>query len=117
MTLNGVQTQGENIADNGGLRETYRGYRDWIEAEKSGTEELRLPGLDLTQDQLLFVNFAQIWCSLYTEQGARNRILTGVHSPGPYRVIGSISNLQEFSDVFGCSATDKMNPSKKCIVW
>ncbi|XP_070560613.1 neprilysin-1-like isoform X2 [Ptychodera flava] len=116
MTLNGVQTQGENIADNGGLKETYRGYRKMVEETMDG-EELRLPGIGLTQDQMLFVNFAQIWCSKYTEQGARNRILTGVHSPGPYRVEGPISNLPEFAQVFKCPASSPMNPDKKCTVW
>ncbi|XP_077998291.1 membrane metallo-endopeptidase-like 1 [Glandiceps talaboti] len=116
MTLNGVQTQGENIADNGGMKETYRGYRQWVADNLEG-EELRLPGIDLTQDQMLFVNFAQIWCSKYTEQGARNRILTGVHSPGQYRVIGPISNLPEFADVFECPEKSPMNPVDKCTVW
>ncbi|XP_070560619.1 membrane metallo-endopeptidase-like 1 isoform X2 [Ptychodera flava] len=116
MTLNGVQTQGENIADNGGLKEAYRGYRKMVEETMDG-EELRMPGIGLTQDQMLFVNFAQLWCSKYTEQGARNAIITGVHSPGPYRVEGSISNLPEFAKVFNCPASSPMNPDKKCTVW
>ncbi|XP_070560617.1 membrane metallo-endopeptidase-like 1 [Ptychodera flava] len=116
MTLNGAQTLGENIADNGGLKEAYRGYRKMVEETMDG-EELRLPGIDLTQDQMLFVNFAQMWCSKYTEQGARNAILTGVHSPGRYRVEGSISNLPEFAKVFHCPESSPMNPDKKCAVW
>ncbi|XP_070559985.1 membrane metallo-endopeptidase-like 1 [Ptychodera flava] len=116
MTLNGVKTKAENVADNGGLKEAYRGYRKMVEETMDG-EELRLPGIDLTQDQMLFVKFAQIWCSKYTEQGARNKILTGRHSPERYRVEGTISNLPEFAKVFNCPADSPMNPDEKCTVW
>ncbi|XP_070559984.1 neprilysin-2-like [Ptychodera flava] len=116
MTLNGVQTLGENIADNAGLKEAYRGYRKMVEETMDG-EELRLPGIDLTQDQMLFVTFGQIMCSKYTEQGARNMILTRRHTPGRYRVEGTISNLPEFAKVFNCPAASPMNPDEKCTVW
>lgn len=39
------------------------------------------------------------------------------HSIAKYRVIGSLSNLPEFSKEFSCPLGSKMNPVKKCVVW
>jgi membrane metallo-endopeptidase-like protein 1 len=80
--LNGAQTQGENIADNGGLRESFKAYKRW--EAKNGKEKL-LPGLNYTQDQLFFINYGQIWCSKFKDAALINRIRTGVHSPGEFR--------------------------------
>ena len=55
--LNGKQTLGENIADNGGLRSAYEAYEKWV--EENGEENL-LPLLNLTHRQLFFVSFAQV---------------------------------------------------------
>uniref|UniRef100_A0A673NEZ8 endothelin-converting enzyme 1 n=1 Tax=Sinocyclocheilus rhinocerous TaxID=307959 RepID=A0A673NEZ8_9TELE len=55
--INGKQTLGENIADNGGLKAAYHAYRSWV--QKNG-EEKRLPAVNLTNDQLFFVGFAQV---------------------------------------------------------
>ncbi|XP_064610724.1 neprilysin-like [Liolophura sinensis] len=115
MKLNGVNTQGENIADNGGLRQSFTAYRDWV--RNQGKEEPKLPGVDLNHSQLFFVNFAQIWCSTMRRENAINRILTGVHSPGRFRVIGSLHNSIEFSEVFNCPQSSYMNADKKCRVW
>ena len=58
--VNGVQTQGENIADNAGIKLAYRSMSRWLQHNKIP----RLPGLHhLTAEQLFFVNFAQV-CGL-----------------------------------------------------
>nr|KAG5707379.1 hypothetical protein BaRGS_005346 [Batillaria attramentaria] len=117
MKLNGIQTQGENIADNGGLRQSFRAYRNWVRNSRNGVEEPLLPGLDFTNNQLFFVNFAQIWCGNMRRENAVNRILTGVHSPGRFRVIGTLQNSVDFAEAFQCKSDAKMNPENKCIVW
>ncbi|CAH1248351.1 MME [Branchiostoma lanceolatum] len=114
LNLSGVITSGENIADNGGMKQTFRAYRSWVAA--NGPEPT-LPGLDLNQEQLLFLNYGQIWCSKYRFQSAVSQVLNGPHSPGRFRVIGTLSNTPGFSEAYKCPVGSKMNPVKKCAVW
>ncbi|KAK3870388.1 hypothetical protein Pcinc_024381 [Petrolisthes cinctipes] len=72
--------EGENIADNGGLREALLAYLKYV--NRTG-EEPRLPGLtDYTPIQLFFLSNANIWCTTNTDAGLVNQILTDPHSPG-----------------------------------
>uniref|UniRef100_A0A8C1RX50 Endothelin-converting enzyme 1 n=1 Tax=Cyprinus carpio TaxID=7962 RepID=A0A8C1RX50_CYPCA len=112
--LNGKHTLGENIADNGGLRAAYKAYINWI--EKNG-EEATLPALGMTNHQLFFVGFAQVWCSVRTPESSHEGVITDPHSPSRFRVIGTISNSHEFSAHFGCKADSPMNPKQKCELW
>ncbi|RWS24715.1 membrane metallo-endopeptidase-like protein 1-like protein, partial [Leptotrombidium deliense] len=57
IKINGINTQGENIADNGGLKEAYFAYKNF---ERKYGKELQLPGLDYSADQMFFINFAQV---------------------------------------------------------
>ncbi|XP_014258696.1 neprilysin-1-like [Cimex lectularius] len=113
--INGRMTQGENIADNGGLKQSFRAYKKWV---AQNGEEKRLPGMeDLSHDQLFFLNYAQIWCGTMRPEDALTKIRSAVHSPGPIRVIGPLSNLKEFSKAFSCPLGSPMNPPNKCSVW
>uniref|UniRef100_A0A1A8BRC1 Endothelin-converting enzyme 1 n=2 Tax=Nothobranchius kadleci TaxID=1051664 RepID=A0A1A8BRC1_NOTKA len=112
--LNGKHTLGENIADNGGLKAAYKAYVNWI---KKNGEEAALPALGLTNYQLFFVGFAQVWCAVRTPESSHEGVITDPHSPSRFRVIGTISNSQEFSKHFGCGADSPMNPKHKCELW
>ncbi|XP_076472675.1 neprilysin-1-like [Babylonia areolata] len=112
--INGKHTQGENIADNGGLKQAYRAYRKWVEIHG---EEQPLPGIGLTHDQLFFLNYAQIWCGNMRDEEALHTIRTSAHSPGPIRVLGPLSNSLDFATAFNCPAGSRMNPRHKCSVW
>jgi len=116
MKLNGINTQGENIADNGGIKEAYRAYNSWV--ARNGAEP-RLPGLNYTPRQLFWVSAANVWCAKYRPKALKLRVLTGVHSPDQFRVQGPFSNMDDFSRDFNCPIGSNMNPPKenKCQVW
>ncbi|KAK7866898.1 hypothetical protein R5R35_001640 [Gryllus longicercus] len=116
FTVNGVNTQGENIADNGGLREALRAYRKF-RTRQSDPEQL-LPGLtEYSPEQLFFLGFAHMWCGNSTRGAMRSRVVEGVHSPNRFRVIGTLSNSEEFAKSWGCRKGSQMNPQHKCILW
>ncbi|XP_063350408.1 endothelin-converting enzyme 2b isoform X1 [Pelmatolapia mariae] len=112
--INGKQTLGENIADNGGLKAAYHAYRSWIQGNG---DEKRLPAVNLTNDQLFFVGFAQVWCSVRTPESAHEGLVTDPHSPPRYRVIGTLANSPDFSRHFNCPEGTPMNTGKRCEVW
>ncbi|KAM9481768.1 neprilysin-like isoform 1-T1 [Clarias gariepinus] len=114
QNLNGNNTLGENIADNGGIRQSYQAYQNYI---KKHGKEAPLPGIDLNHEQLFFLNFAQVWCGTHRPEHAVNSIKTDVHSPGEFRVLGSLQNFPEFAKAFQCKTDDYMVPKKTCQVW
>ncbi len=55
--INGKETLGENIADNGGIKESFNAFRS--HEAKYGKSSV-LPGLNFTADQLFFVSYAHV---------------------------------------------------------
>ncbi|XP_027621230.1 membrane metallo-endopeptidase-like 1 isoform X3 [Tupaia chinensis] len=114
QNVNGFSTLGENIADNGGVRQAYKAYLKWM---AEGGKDQQLPGLELTYNQLFFINYAQVWCGSYRPEFAVQSIKTDVHSPLKYRVLGSLQNLAAFADAFHCARGTPMHPKERCRVW
>merc|ERR1711915_1081324 len=105
----------ENIADYGGMKATYRVYK---QAVKSDMPEKRLPGLDYSPDQLLWIAGAHAFCIEYRDQRFWNGLVKNDnHSPSPIRVNGVFSGMKEFAADWNCPAGSVMNPSKKCTVY
>ena len=112
--LNGKLTLGENTADNGGLRIAYLALLDTLAKEgKSITDKID----GYTEEQRYFLGFAQVWCQNQTEQSARQLALTDPHSPGKWRVNGSVQNFEQFGKAFGCKKGQPMYPENACRVW
>ncbi|KAI9313491.1 hypothetical protein BX666DRAFT_1977013 [Dichotomocladium elegans] len=116
LHLNGHLTLGENLADNGGLRQSFVAWK--ARYENNQGENRLLPGLeDLTPEKLFFINYGRVWCSIVTPAQARQRVLTDPHSPGKWRTIGAVQNSRYFAEVFNCPVGSPMNPDSKCELW
>ena len=64
-----------------------------------------------TEAQRYFLGFAQVWCQNQTEQSARQAALTDPHSPGRWRVNGTVQNFDQFGKAFGCTKGQPMFPA------
>ncbi|KAM9319451.1 phosphate-regulating neutral endopeptidase PHEX [Gastrophryne carolinensis] len=118
LNVKGTKTLAENIADNGGIRESFLAYRKWIQDTRAGKEEMLLPGVDLNNNQLFFLSYAHVRCNTFRPEAAREQIINGVHSPPQFRVIGAMSNFEEFRKAFSCPENTLMNRgSNSCRVW
>ncbi|XP_056649334.1 phosphate-regulating neutral endopeptidase PHEX isoform X1 [Monodelphis domestica] len=118
LNVKGKRTLGENIADNGGLREAFRAYRKWINDKRQGVEEDLLPGIKFTNNQLFFLSYAHVRCNSYRPEAAREQIQIGAHSPPQFRVNGAVSNFEEFQKAFNCPINSTMNRgTESCRLW
>jgi len=116
MHVNGTFTLGENIADNGGLSQAYQAYKNF--QRKQENEEHKLPGLQkYTNDQMFFISWAQTWCTKYSNpEQIKHQLETDEHAPGQFRVIGPLSNSEDFVKAFQCQDS-KMDRKSKCKIW
>ncbi|KAL9885951.1 neprilysin-1-like [Glossina fuscipes fuscipes] len=112
--VNGRFTLEENMADDGGVKQAFKAYKKW--AEQHGPEPL-LPGLNLTHEQLFFLNYAQGWCVSVRPENAILKLINSDHSPGQIRVRGTLANSKHFAEAYQCKPGSRMNPVKKCNVW
>ncbi|KAF0708944.1 Aste57867_6152 [Aphanomyces stellatus] len=109
--VNGALTLGETIADNGGLKASFRAYKEYVKTNGGESKLTKDAG-----EKLFYVSFAQSWCSKNTDAYLKF-VLTDPHPPTKFRVYGAVQNDAEFARVFQCPANSKMNPTKKCDLW
>ena len=94
LHLNGELTQGENIADLGGVKIAYAGLQKAL----AGKPRKKIDGY--TPEQRFFISFAAKWRRLTRDQALRLQVNTDPHSPSEFRTNGTLSNLDEFAKAF-----------------
>ncbi|KAH8416716.1 hypothetical protein KR222_010739, partial [Zaprionus bogoriensis] len=99
------------VADNGALSIAYRAYTKWLQNAPETARE-RLPLLDHSHNQLFFLAYAQLYCTDYPDT-----VVLFDELPEQIRVNQAVSNSEEFSEVYGCSRSDKLNARFKCRIY
>jgi len=113
LHLNGKLTLGENLADLGGINIAYEAFKK----TKQGQSNTKIGGF--TPDQRFFLSFAQVWRGGSRPEYAAQSVLTDPHSPGKYRVDGTISNIDAWYKAFNIQPGDKYykTPEDRIKVW
>src|SRR5881397_1140015 len=116
LHLNGELTQGENIADIGGVKLAYAALQKALDKHP----EERTKKIDgLTPEQRFFLSFAAIWRSKIRDEEQKLRLNTDPHSPAQVRVNGPLSNMPEFQKAFNIPDSSPMvrHADKRVKIW
>ncbi|PWS31591.1 M13 family metallopeptidase [Pedobacter paludis] len=111
--VNGDATQGENIADLGGVVMGLEAFKKSPQYQKN--EEIG----GLTPTQRYFVGYSYAWMVQVKKEALANQIMVDVHAPAQYRVNGPLANVPEFHKAFGIKAGSKMYQpdSLRVVIW
>lgn len=113
MNIDGQVSLGENIADLAGVTIAHRAYRLSLGGEPP-------PVIDgWSGDQRFFMGWAQIWRIQYRDDALRRQLVMGPHSPGRYRVVGVLQNVDSFYEAFAVREGDGMwlPPEQRIAIW
>jgi len=102
LHINGDLTQGENIADLGGV---IMGYEAFKKTKQYKDNEL-IAGLN--PSKRFFLGYALAWMLNMRPEAMANQIKSNEHAPAKWRVLGPLSNMPEFYSAFGIKKGDTM---------
>jgi putative endopeptidase len=113
MHVNGTMTQGENIADLGGLTMAYYAYKKSLKGKPSPV----ISGF--TGEQRFFIAWAQGWKSKVRNEELKRLLTVDYHSPAYFRAFAPLTNMKEFHEAFNVKPGNKMYvPDEKRVeIW
>ncbi len=111
--VNGDATQGENIADLGGVVMGYEAFKKT--AQYKNNEKIS----NLTPDQRYFLAYGYAWMVHAKDEAISRQIMSDVHSPAQFRINGPLMNIPEFYKAFNVKPGDRMYlPEKeRVVIW
>ena len=114
LYINGKFTLGENIGDLGGVLGAYDGLQ--LLYDEIGRPE-DIDGF--TAEQRFFMSWATVWRTLTRPDALETQIKTDPHSPGIYRAIQPLKNIDAFYEAFDIKEGNKMYlaPEKRVRIW
>ncbi|WP_370896023.1 M13 family metallopeptidase [Chryseobacterium gossypii] len=112
--VNGTFTNGENIADLGGVNIAYDALQMYLKDHGNPG-----PISGYTQDQRFFLSWATVWRTLSSEKYMINQVKTDPHSPGYFRSFGPLTNVDAFYKAFDVKEGDKLykRPEERIKIW
>jgi putative endopeptidase len=111
--INGEATQGENIADLGGVVMGYEAFKKT--AQYKNNQKIS----NLTPDQRFFLAYGYAWMVNSKDEALASQIMTDVHAPAQFRINGPLSNIPEFYKAFNVKPGNKMYQpdSLRVVIW
>lgn len=116
--VNGALTQGENIADIGGVKIAYRALQSLYREHGRAADACPDEG-GFSPEQRFFLSWAQFWASAVRPAQALKLIAVDPHSPSSLRAYAPLKNLPEFHAAFDVKASDAMYlaPEDRMTIW
>jgi putative endopeptidase len=112
LRQNGKLVVGEAVDDLGGLTIAYAAFQKSLEGKP------RPAAIDgFTAEQRFFLGFAQVWAGSGRPEFERLQTNTDPHPLPRFRVNGTVSNMPQFSQAFGCKSGDPMARADRCQIW
>jgi putative endopeptidase len=113
LHVNGELTQGENIADLGGIM---MGYEAFCKT-KQFKDNQRIAGLSPVKR--FFLGYALAWMVNERPETIANQVRSDEHSPAKFRIVGPLSNMPEFYQAFDIRQGDAMwrDASVRVKIW
>ena len=102
LHINGELTQGENIADLGGIIMAYEAFKKTDQYKKN----IIIAGLN--PDQRFFLGYALAWMVNERPETISSQVKSNEHSPAKFRVNGPLSNMPEFYSAFSVKQGDAL---------
>ncbi len=111
--INGEATQGENIADLGGVVMGYEAFK------KTRQYKSNQKISNLSPDQRFFLAYGYAWMVNTKDEALASQIMTDVHAPAQFRINGPLSNIPEFYKTFNVKPGNKMYQpdSLRVVIW